>query len=212
MTVPSQCIYGVYGVWALSLVDFMSDVLPGNCIAPSRINFDGDETDDYQSLDCEPWTLKGLANKGNASFQSIDANMQSVAMAVTSEMRKQGTDWDYAFDPREILAKGTVFRTTVCTQFDWKWLAFPLALILLTTLLLCIMCAKMRFDRQRVPAWKSSLLPLLFVGNQVGPTVDAGPLKQIEKDTNQIVVSLSHNERGWEFVGEEVVEQKKKGS
>jgi hypothetical protein len=117
VTVPSQCIYGVYGVWALSLIDFMSEVLPGSCLTPSIINFSGTE-DDYGSLDCSPWNIKGLINNGNASFQSIDANMQSVAMAVTSEMRKQGTEWDTAFVRKQILVRGTVFRMTVCTRFD----------------------------------------------------------------------------------------------
>lgn len=209
MTVPSQCIYGIYGVWALSLIDFMSEVFPGYCLAPGILNFSGAE-DDYASLDCSPWNIKGLVNKGNASFQSTEANMQSIAMAVTSEMRKQGTDWDNAFSPKQVPVKGTAFRTTVCTRFDWEWLAFQLALIILSTVLLCIMCAKMLFDRQQIPAWKSSLLPLLFMGNQVGSTVDAIALKQIERDTDKLAVSLSHNGKGWEFVRDRDLEDEKR--
>jgi hypothetical protein len=78
--------------------------------------------------------------------------MQSIATSIASEMRKQGTHWGNRGIPQEIFAKGSVFQTTVCTQFDWKWLSFPLALLTLTTLLLSVVCSKMLFDRQKIPA------------------------------------------------------------
>jgi hypothetical protein len=61
----------------------------------------------------------------------------------------------------------------------------------------------MLFDRQKVHTWKSSVLPLLFMGNRIGTTVVAGDMKGIKADTDKIVVSLQHIGRGWEFFGEE---------
>jgi len=138
--------------------------------------------------------------------------MQSIATSITNEMRKQGTDWDNRFPPKQILVTGTVFRTTVCTQFDWKWLSFPLALIALTTLLLRVVCGKMLFDRQKIPAWKSSVLPLLFTGNRIGTTVIVGDMKEIKADTDKIVVSLLHSAKGWEFISEGYQDAKAKPS
>ncbi|KAF3010696.1 hypothetical protein E8E13_005947 [Curvularia kusanoi] len=202
---PTQCLFGIYGVYALSLGDFMSDILDGNCTMPGVGNFRG-RPDDYSSIMCDPWALKGLAQKGDATFPSIDANMQSIALAITSEIRKQGSDWD-SFQTGNgseslppLYAKGTVLRTTVCTKFDWKWLAFPLALVVLTMLLLCITCGKMFLDKRRIPAWKSSILPLLFTGDRIGSTVNAGDLDQIITDSDKIIVKLSHDGKGWEFV------------
>jgi hypothetical protein len=70
----------------------------------------------------------------------------------------------------------------------------------------------MLFDQQMIPAWKSSLLPLIFMGNQIGPTVDARASKRIEQDTAKHVVSLSCDGRGWELVSEECFEQGKRNS
>jgi hypothetical protein len=203
MTFPVDCAYGVDGVYALSLVDFMYETIFGNCTVPSRINFDGD-SDDYNSVKCTPWYLKGLVNKGNASFESIDRNMQSIAIAATSEMRKQGTDQETRFDPKEMFAKGTVIRTTVCTRFDWKWLSFPLVLTLLAILLLSLLFVKTMFDAQGIPAWKSSVLPLLLVGNQIGASIRAEEVDAIKKNTNNVIVHLAHLDRGWELVVDDV--------
>jgi hypothetical protein len=211
MTFPSECAYGLSGFYALSLVTFMEEALFGNCTTPSRINFNGD-ADDYNSLLCSSWYLKGLANRGNASFQSIDLNMQSIATAITSEMRKQGTDYFKREHPEQIYATGTATHIAVCTEFDWKWLSFPLTLVTLTSLVLCISCGKMFFDGQKIPAWKSSVLPLLLTGSQIGATTGAGDMDNIKANTNNVVVSLAHFEKGWEFVVENCEDTRKKDS
>jgi hypothetical protein len=201
MTFPVECAYGTHGVYAMSLGDFMVDAMMGNCSVPTNINFQG-RPNDYNTLVCSPWQIKTLVNKGFGSFESIDRNMQSVATAVTSEMRKQGSDYN-DLDPRISLpptfVRGTVLRTTICTKFDWIWLSFPLALIVLTVLLLCIMCGKTLFDKRRVPAWKSSILPLLLAGHQLRTVAAAEDMDKIKSNTDPLVVSLTHNGRGWEF-------------
>lgn len=206
ISVPTQCVFGMYGVYTLSLGNFMSETMLGNCIVPSRINF-GKKSEDYVALMCDPWYIKGLAAQGNATFETLDANMQSVALAITSEIRNQGSDLDsfmwrspYAQPP--LYAQGTIIRTTVCTRFDWKWLAFPVVLLASTMLLLCITCGKMLLDRHKIPMWKSSILPLLFTGNQIGRNVVTGDLDGILADTDKMIVSLSHGGKGWEFVSE----------
>jgi hypothetical protein len=208
MTFPTECAYGLSGFYALGLVNFMQEALFGNCTA---LNFNGD-ADDYNSLVCNPWYLKGLANGGNASFQSIDLNMQSIATAITSEIRKKGTDYSKREHPEQIYATGTATQIAVCTEFDWKWLSFPLALATLTSLVLCISCGKMFFDTQKIPAWKSSVLPLLLTGSQTGATTGAGDMDNIKANTNNVVVSLAHFEKGWEFVVENCEDTRKKDS
>lgn len=208
MTFPRECAYGAGGIYKLALHDFMVDAMMGNCSAPGRINFNGDE-DDYNALVCSPWQIKTLIHKGLSSFESIDRNMQSIATAVTSEMRKQGSDYDAIWrTPSSISVRGITMRTTTCTKFDWIWLSFPLALIVLTVLLLCIMCCKTLFDKRRVPAWKSSILPLLLTGHQLRAVAAAEDMDKMESSTNPLVVSLSRDERGWEFAIEESEDKK----
>jgi hypothetical protein len=44
VTVPDQCMYGVYGIYVLSLRAFLISALVGNCTVPSYINFGSSTT------------------------------------------------------------------------------------------------------------------------------------------------------------------------
>lgn len=103
-------------------------------------------------------------------------------------------------------------QTTVCTEFDWKWLGFPLALAFLKSLVLRISCGKMLFDTQKMPAWKSSVLPLLLAVTQIGATTGAEDMDKIKINTKNVVVSLAHFEKEWEIVVENCEDKRKKYS
>ncbi|KAI4644106.1 uncharacterized protein J4E78_009690 [Alternaria triticimaculans] len=113
---------------------------------------------------------------GNATFQSIDRNMESIAVTITNAMRTQGSGLNMSlpYEPIPIFAKGIVMQTT------------------------------------EIPAWKSSVLPLLLTGNQVGAVASAIDIDKTKANTNNLVVSLAHLERGWEFVVESHGEKKRK--
>jgi hypothetical protein len=199
ISIPGQCIYGLSFSHVTRLAEFMSDIISGQCNATGKL-FSGPvlDTGGWNHPRCDNWAIQSLFNQGNASFDSINANMQAIAMAITADMRKKPG----SMNGTQAFVEGTVWRTTVCTQFDWIWLSFPLALISLTTILLLIMCGKDSLDKQRIPAWKSSLLPLLFTGNELRINVAAGDMNTIIADTSKAVVSLLNSGRGWEFVVE----------
>lgn len=144
--------------------------------------------------------------------------MESIAIAVMSEMRKQGTGVGMTFFNSDtgkwvvlpLLVKGTVMETTVCIKLNSMWLGFLSALLALTIILLAIPCGKMYFDTLEIPAWKSSILPLLLAGKQIGATASAEDMDKIRARTDNLLVSLAHLERGWEFVVEGYKDRKKK--
>ncbi|EMD89921.1 hypothetical protein COCC4DRAFT_68261 [Bipolaris maydis ATCC 48331] len=213
-TFPIACIYGLNSDYAQSLGHFIESIMNGNCstvpkFVPEFYKYE------YKSLRCGPWQLEALVNKGLASFDSINRNMQSVATAATSDMRRKGSYYDdpqYKLNPSyitpPIFVTGTVMRTTSCTKFDWVWLSFPLALIVLTTFLLCVACGKMMFDKRRVPVWKSSILPLLLAGHRLRDVAAAEDMDAIKASTERLVVSLVQDERGWEFAIEDFKDEK----
>ncbi|EUC38784.1 hypothetical protein COCCADRAFT_32149 [Bipolaris zeicola 26-R-13] len=196
-TFPTACIYGTDGIYAMSLGTFMKSLMNGNCTTIPELDAEFYKND-YKTLKCDPWQLETLVNNGLASFDAIDRNMQSVATAVTSEMRRKGSYYDpQSYSAPPTFATGTVLRTTSCTKFDWVWLSFPLALIILTILLLCITCGKMLFDKSRVPVWKSSILPLLLAGHRLRDVAAAKHMDDMKANTEPLVVSLVQDERGW---------------
>jgi hypothetical protein len=75
----------------------------------------------------ERWWLQNLYNSGLASFESISNIMDNVAMAITDSARAQPF-------PGVSYVSGTIWHTTICTEFNWPWLIFPAALIILAAL------------------------------------------------------------------------------
>lgn len=73
------------------------------------------------------WWLENFSHGGYASFDNISNVVQDLALAMT----------DSARDPLQgkvEYARGTAWGTVVCTEFDWPWLCFPAALVLLTAI------------------------------------------------------------------------------
>ncbi|KAL1650635.1 hypothetical protein SLS61_005884 [Didymella pomorum] len=198
VSVPHECFYEFPGTYIRGIQDFLSRTLKGGCEMPSTPSLTmGSEPRTWRIMDCkDTWWLRSLYNDGNATFDTIDANVEAITVAMTNELRRTGTAWDGT----PLFVQGDSSRATVCTRFDWKWLSFPLALLVLTTMMLVIVGVKTLFDKQQTPIWKSSALPLLFTGNGIGMK---GAQDRVEREVDGTVVSLRKREDGgWEFVSQ----------
>jgi hypothetical protein len=198
VSVPHQCFFEVQGIYLRALTQFLGETLDGGCAMPSTSYFRAGSPKDWTTATCDGWWLKSMYNKGNATFKSIDANMEAVAVAITNKMRRQGSGWDGS----PAYAMGTMSRATVCTQFDWIWLSFPVALLGLATSMLLITIFKTLFDAQQVPVWKSSALPLLFTGNGSGIVGASNNIKGVEQQTRESIVRLESRDGSWAFSDE----------
>lgn len=97
----------------------MDSIMNGKCSAIPGIDPEFYKND-YKTLRCYPWQLEALVNTGLASFDTIDRNMQSVAMAIMSDMRRKGSYYNPEYPiTSPIFVTGTVMCTTNCTKFDW---------------------------------------------------------------------------------------------
>lgn len=104
------------------------------------------------------WWLEGFNNKGNATFESISEHMQHVADAMTDRLRLE------SFNASDLhsYVQGTVMQTTVCTRLTWQWLLLPCCILGLVFIFLVTTAFRSSVQREEVPLWKSSMLPLLF--------------------------------------------------
>lgn len=107
------------------------------------------------------WWLDSLFNRGFATFESVDSLLQNVSLAASNQMRAHGTNADWTAPE---FASGTMWNSTVCTQVEWAWMGFPLALELMTLALLVTVIVMSLRDHGKRPIWKSSTLPLVFHG------------------------------------------------
>lgn len=107
------------------------------------------------------WWLETLYYGGNATFDTVSAAIENVATGATKKLRVV-TSSNYDSDQHDS-ALGTVWKTTVCTVFDWQWLLLPVVLAAITAVLLFLILMKHSREPEQ-PVWKSSLLPFLFYG------------------------------------------------
>lgn len=167
VSVPTDCVYQVYGLYATSLNRYLEDfVLNGSC----SVYYGAPGFSCKQAV----W-LEHFYGTMNATFETLDASFENLATGMTNYMRKDGwgvlNDTSYYEDsltgslprPSKGAISGQADEVTVCVQLDWPWLLFPATLSLVTTFLLTAMLVANHID-QRQPVWKSSLLPLLLYG------------------------------------------------
>ncbi|KAE9968535.1 hypothetical protein BLS_005806 [Venturia inaequalis] len=188
---PSECIYGISANYLTALRSFLRSVFHGSCAY-------GAATQVPTFVTCDQWWLGSLYNRGNATLLSINETMNNVANSITNAMRAGGMN----MDATQANVTGTAVQTTVCTRFDWPWLAFPTMLLIITLLLLLVMATKTLLDDAQIPIWKSSILPLLFVGNGIGAINSSEDLDDVHKEANMTTMSLKFDGHGWAFVGE----------
>jgi hypothetical protein len=208
------CAYGVSSQFEIALQSYISELIPGNCsVYVGGVTQDSvlciqdhvglDECIPCSSLGspdgCSPncatetWWLRNLYNSGNASFDSISAAVANLALAATDGARIRPY-------PNVRLVPGTVWESTVCTEFSWPWLCFPAVLAVLTILaLVCVVSATGPHEDQP-PIWKSSILPLLN-GRVIGPydTTFADSLDDMERTAKNDIMVLREGDHGWEL-------------
>lgn len=183
INVPYQCAHSLRWEAKMSISLFWSTIAKGLCYsksaAVSDIGFGRKRPFCEYGMDLDPnrlrfsWWHTGLWAEGNATFASISSKMDAVGTAITNAMRLDPIT-RYPSDNDRNLITGTVQQSNVCTQFDWPWLMFPAGLIVLTALALLLVMWGTAFDKEDMPVWKTSTLPLLYSDR-------LGTLKEIEK-------------------------------
>jgi hypothetical protein len=163
------CFYDIPYYISRSIMQgtWLKDLISGNCSMATNQGV-GQEARSFAL--CEEnyrssgkWWLSGLYNNGNATFATISATMYDIATALADSMRLASVADDGLNENNT--ANGTVWKADVCTEFIWRWLLFPLALIALSVVSLVLMISSTAFSKDQIPGWKSSLLPFLYLGN-----------------------------------------------
>ncbi|KAI7775159.1 uncharacterized protein LA080_007302 [Diaporthe eres] len=157
---PAECVYRIsYNISQALSQYFRSDFFGNNqCFWDSQ-NYSNNHS--WVACPSEAWWLDSLFNRGFATFDSVDSLLQNMSLAASNQMRAHGTNADWTAPE---FASGTMWNSTVCTQVEWGWMAFPAALEVTTLVLLVTVIVMSLRDHGRRPVWKSSTLPLVFHG------------------------------------------------
>ncbi|KAK8080998.1 hypothetical protein PG997_008816 [Apiospora hydei] len=189
-TAPNECLYKVEAIYGMAMMAFMEKLLAGTCSYDRR---QGSE------LWCgDLWWLAPFYARGNATSASVERQFRAYATAITNKFRAVGGSHDDAGAAETV--QGAVVRTTVCTNFDWRWLLLPIALVVATGAMLVLMILQ-NYSDDRQPVWKSSLFPLLFHGFHASqPATMSGPraVMNLDEMRGEASVKLAKFRKGHE--------------
>lgn len=176
--VPAECIYYASYTSVSAIQRYLQSYLTG-AIRPGPNGHSADG----------PPQLRALYNDTYANFDTITQTFAGIAEGVTQRIR-QHTEPGALPVARPVL--GTVWEQKTCVDVRWAFLAFPAAVVGLTTVFLAVLVARAAISQEGTIAanWKSSPLPLAFhaltmdgtgLGSVQGGPRDARTLKDMER-------------------------------
>lgn len=178
---PAECIYSWGGTAVNRLLETMEGLtFNGSCDiwveGANEIaawNYTG-------SIDCgEEFWLASFLDGNEITADSITKRIQAFTDRLSNKMRM-----GFLNDPE--IVYGQVLQATVCSRIHYSWLAFPLALVVLTIGLLAWTMFWSSRRRGRVMVWKTSILPFLFYserfGVQNGEDISADSTESMRRD------------------------------
>lgn len=202
----SPCAYGTSLAFSNRMRSFVSSFANGNCTIPVVDDvptikcLSGSSIDNLQCLGkvdhlCiqDQWWLQNLFNSGNASFGTISSVVENLAVSLTDSARAQ---------PYVGVSSvpGTIWSSTLCTEFNWPWIWFPVILVALTVYSLTSITLRTAIDQDDPPVWKSSTLPIIF-GQEAG--MDSTPygksMDELSAAAKEHGLILIEHEGHWRF-------------
>lgn len=104
-------------------------------------------------------------NFGNATFDSIQDVFANISISLTNYIREDGSNGGSTEGPvSSTPAQGTVHQAKICIGVRWAWLAYPIALVVLTLVFFVLLLVETWPKATHPKVWKSSPLALLFHG------------------------------------------------
>ncbi|KAK4231687.1 hypothetical protein QBC38DRAFT_465306 [Podospora fimiseda] len=150
---PKECVYTMTNLFEQITNDDNFHRMNGTC--DLRSNFSDIRCRNGDQENAPLITL--LGSNLNATHDSIATHMSSYTLSVSNKLRREKL--------LQSKARGIAQGADNCFVFEWYWLTFPAALILLTVILLLIVILAFN-SGDDVPVWKDSLLPLMLHGDR----------------------------------------------
>ncbi|KAH6893275.1 hypothetical protein B0T10DRAFT_269430 [Thelonectria olida] len=130
-------------------------------------------------------SMAALLRPRSTSLDTIRENVSSMAMRITTEMRRTG--WG-ARTEAAATVEGEAKENRTCIRVEWGWFALPAALLLLCAVLLGWVIVRDLRARNGSVIWKSSVLPFLL--KDYVPAIETMSLKDLDAAAGGLEVKL----------------------
>lgn len=126
------------------------------------------------------------------SRSDLNESLRSMSTSVTDAIRSNA---------KSVEVPGQAFRTTTFVYVRWPWIILPIAVVVISTLLLIATIITNR--KLRVVMWKSSIFGLLICQLETRPEHDMKPLRNVDETqlmSKKIEVMMKEDQNSIKFV------------
>ncbi|KAI0884332.1 uncharacterized protein GGS22DRAFT_22221 [Annulohypoxylon maeteangense] len=122
--------------------------------------------------------LNHIYNSGHVNFNRVQGTFSNISESLTTYIRT------YAEDTYSEPALGQAFHYATCIQVQWRWIAFPSSITLIT---LALFIATL-YSRPlgHFPAWKTSFLPWMILGPGSAELLNSDELEETSFDIDDM--------------------------
>ena len=130
--------------------------------------------------------LMTLWRNGGADLASVDRYWKGLADSMSATIREQG---EFG---KTVPLRGSAMVRHSCLKVRWRWMSFPIAIVVLTVVFLVASMIVMRNEHVK-KGWKSSALPMLFSEVSMGEGVLRVPemrKSELSKLANEVRITV----------------------
>ncbi|KAK5657590.1 hypothetical protein OQA88_3165 [Cercophora sp. LCS_1] len=197
VTAPNTCLYKLRPYYAEAMKAYFEELFRSKACT-----YNGRQGAAVLCRDA--WWLAPLYRNKSATVETLSEAMDNLTVAITNQLRLTGfgpdetpsTDPYTAWRGAGHTVKGSVVRETTCISFDWRWLIFPCALVVITMGLL--VWTMVTNHKRGVPLWKRSELPLVLYGfkTKEDPEVVGLRIGEMEKRSEKMIAKCETGKDG----------------
>ncbi|KAI8716548.1 hypothetical protein NCS52_00948900 [Fusarium sp. LHS14.1] len=133
--------------------------------------------------------MAAILRSRTTNIDSIRENIDSMAMRITTEMRRAG--WGpYAM--ASTASQGDAWENRTCLHVAWAWFSLPLVLLVLCIVMISCIIVKELLNKDTSVMWKSSVLPFLLK-DQV-PAIETMSMREVDAAAKGLEVKLRKQE------------------
>ncbi|KAF2269338.1 hypothetical protein CC78DRAFT_604027 [Lojkania enalia] len=190
--VPEECANSIAPEILDVFLELIRKLTNSKCV--ESMTTEDDRTNLRITSCLDAWWLTPLFNSGKATFEHISKTMDAVALAMTDSLRVAGDAAD------SYTVEGIAIESSICIEFNWAWLVYPVTLLALTTIsfFLTVWSA---FDDVQFPGWKNSILPAIYGGSSTRKEgeqeIISHSLEELERESQHDMAVLARREDGF---------------
>jgi hypothetical protein len=186
VTAPQECVASLWPAFILAFQRELSGTFDAYCRPQG---FQTEYVACFGRYGGSSLAMAAILRSRTTNLDSIRENIDSMAMRITTEMRRAG--WGpYAM--ASTASKGDAWENRTCLHVAWAWFALPLALLVLCIVMISWIIVKELLNRDTSVMWKSSVLPFLLK-DQV-PAIEAMSMREVDAAAKGLEVKLQKQE------------------